>query len=301
MIASIFRRVCPPEHIAENALLRDYTSMRVGGPADLLISPAGEEEAVRVLQLAQQEGIPVCLLGNGSNLLVSDEGFRGVVLHLGKNFSAVTCSENHITAQAGAMLSATARAAADNSLEGLAFAGGIPGSVGGAVFMNAGAYGGEIAQVFHRARVYTQGSVREFNCEQMDFRYRHSALMDSDGVLLSAEFLLHLGNKDEINTQMADYNARRRDKQPLQYPSCGSFFKRPAGHFAGALIEQAGLKGFAIGDAQVSEKHAGFIINRGHATAAQVYALMRHVQQAVHQSSGVMLEPEVRLIGRFEA
>lgn len=301
MDLSVFSHELPQAHLMENAPLREYSTMRVGGPADLMISPSEESEIITVLDIARRFETPLCILGNGSNLLFSDEGFRGVVLRLGSNFAAVECSGNCIHAQAGALLSTAAKAACDHSLAGLAFASGIPGSVGGAVFMNAGAYGGEMSQVLKQAQVLVNGRTETWSKEHLEFGYRHSALMDHDALVLSADFELQAGNREEIQAQMRELNSRRREKQPLQYPSCGSFFKRPAGHFAGALIEGAGLKGYRIGDAQVSELHAGFLINRGQATASQIYALMRHVQNTVYQASGVMLEPEVQLIGHFES
>ena len=304
MAASLFRlfsSVMPQQTLTENAPLSEYTTMRVGGPAALLCEPQTEEQLTAALSLARRESVPVLLLGNGSNLLVSDAGFDGLALHVGKALGGIVCEGTCITAGAGALLTAVSRHAAENSLTGLEFASGIPGSVGGAVCMNAGAYGGEIAQVLTQARVFINGETKILTAKELHFGYRHSLLMEKEAVVLSAEFLLSKGEKSAIDAQMADLARRRREKQPLQFPSCGSFFKRPEGHFAGALIEQAGLKGFAIGGAQVSELHAGFLINRGSATASDVYALMRHVQQTVLERFGVTLEPEVRLIGRFES
>lgn len=300
-LSDLFRDLLPSEAIQENVPMRLFTTMRVGGPADVMLSPATEASLSAVLDRIRQENIPWLIVGNGSNLLVSDDGFRGVVLHIGKNYGSVTCEGSRIFAQSGAMLSAVARLAEENSLTGLEFASGIPGSVGGGVYMNAGAYGGEIGQVLSKARVWNHGEIQEWEVERFAFGYRHSALMETGGVVLSAEFHLKPGNRSEISALMSDLNQRRREKQPLQYPSCGSFFKRPAGHYAGALIQEAGLKGYTVGDAQVSELHAGFVINRGHATARQIYDLMRNVQKTVLERSGVALEPEVRLIGRFES
>ncbi|MBQ7520807.1 MAG: UDP-N-acetylmuramate dehydrogenase [Clostridia bacterium] len=300
-LSDLFRDLLPSEAIQENVPMRLFTTMRVGGPADVMLSPATEASLSAVLDRIRQENIPWLIVGNGSNLLVSDDGFRGVVLHIGKNYGSVTCESSRIFAQSGAMLSAVARLAEENSLTGLEFASGIPGSVGGGVYMNAGAYGGEIGQVLSKARVWNHGEIQEWEVERFAFGYRHSALMETGGVVLSAEFHLKPGNRSEISALMSDLNQRRREKQPLQYPSCGSFFKRPAGHYAGALIQEAGLKGYTVGDAQVSELHAGFVINRGHATARQIYDLMRNVQKTVLERSGVALEPEVRLIGRFES
>ena len=285
----------------ENVVLAPYTTMRTGGPAALFAEPRNAQQLARVHQWAQEKGLPLLILGNGSNLLIADSGFDGLVIHLGRALSEVSVFANTLTAQAGASLAAAARAAAQASLTGLEFAAGIPGSIGGAVCMNAGAYGGEIAQVIVSARVLTPEGVRTVSKEELTLGYRSSAVMQNGWVVLEATFELTPGNPDQIKATMADLAARRREKQPLQYPSCGSFFKRPVGYYAGALIEQAGLKGYRVGDAQVSEMHAGFVINRGHATSSEIYRLMQEVQRRVQAQFGVTLEPEVRLIGHFEA
>ena len=285
----------------ENVVLAPYTTMRTGGPAALFAEPRNAQQLARVHQWAQEKGLPLLILGNGSNLLIADSGFDGLVIHLGRALSEVSVFANTLTAQAGASLAAAARAAAQASLTGLEFAAGIPGSIGGAVCMNAGAYGGEIAQVIGSARVLTPAGVRTVSKEELTLGYRSSAVMQNGWVVLEATFELTPGNPDQIKATMADLAARRREKQPLQYPSCGSFFKRPVGYYAGALIEQAGLKGYRVGDAQVSEMHAGFVINRGHATSSEIYRLMQDVQRRVQAQFGVALEPEVRLIGHFEA
>ena len=284
-----------------NVVLAPYTTMRTGGPAALFAEPRNAQQLARVHQWAQEKGLSLLILGNGSNLLIADSGFDGLVIHLGRALSEVSVFANTLTAQAGASLAAAARAAAQASLTGLEFAAGIPGSIGGAVCMNAGAYGGEIAQVIVSARVLTPEGVRTVSKEELTLGYRSSAVMQSGWVVLEATFELTPGNPDQIKATMADLAARRREKQPLQYPSCGSFFKRPVGYYAGALIEQAGLKGYRVGDAQVSEMHAGFVINRGHATSSEIYRLMQDVQRRVQAQFGVALEPEVRLIGHFEA
>ena len=285
----------------ENVVLAPYTTMRTGGPAALFAEPRNAQQLARVHQWAQEKGLPLLILGNGSNLLIADSGFDGLVIHLGRALSEVSVFANTLTAQAGASLAAAARAAAQASLTGLEFAAGIPGSIGGAVCMTAGAYGGEIAQVIVSARVLTPEGVRTVSKEELTLGYRSSAVMQNGWVVLEATFELTPGNPDQIKATMADLAARRREKQPLQYPSCGSFFKRPVGYYAGALIEQAGLKGYRVGDAQVSEMHAGFVINRGHATSSEIYRLMQDVQRRVQAQFGVALEPEVRLIGHFEA
>ena len=291
----------PAGCVRKNVTLAPYTTMRTGGPAALFAEPRNAQQLAHVHQWAQEKGLPLLILGNGSNLLIADSGFDGLVIHLGRALSEVSVFANTLTAQAGASLAAAARAAAQASLTGLEFAAGIPGSIGGAVCMNAGAYGGEIAQVIVSARVLTPEGVRTVSKDELSLGYRSSAVMQNGWVVLEATFELAPGSPDEIKATMADLAARRREKQPLQYPSCGSFFKRPVGYYAGALIEQAGLKGYRVGDAQVSEMHAGFVINRGHATSSEIYRLMQEVQCRVQAQFGVTLEPEVRLIGHFEA
>ena len=291
----------PAGCVRANVTLAPYTTMRTGGPASLFAEPRNAQQLAHVHQWAQEKGLSLLILGNGSNLLIADSGFDGLVIHLGRALSEVSVFANTLTAQAGASLAAAARAAAQASLTGLEFAAGIPGSIGGAVCMNAGAYGGEIAQVIVSARVLTPEGVRTVSKEELSLGYRSSAVMQNGWVVLEATFELAPGSPDEIKATMADLAARRREKQPLQYPSCGSFFKRPVGYYAGALIEQAGLKGYRVGDAQVSEMHAGFVINRGHATSSEIYRLMQEVQRRVQAQFGVTLEPEVRLIGHFEA
>lgn len=291
----------PAGCVRKNVTLAPYTTMRTGGPAALFAEPRSAQQLAHVHQWAQEKGLSLLIFGNGSNLLIADSGFDGLVIHLGRALSEVSVFANTLTAQAGASLAAAARAAAQASLTGLEFAAGIPGSIGGAVCMNAGAYGGEIAQVIVSARVLTPEGVRTVSKEELSLGYRSSAVMQNGWVVLEATFELAPGSPDEIKATMADLAARRREKQPLQYPSCGSFFKRPVGYYAGALIEQAGLKGYRVGDAQVSEMHAGFVINRGHATSSEIYRLMQEVQCRVQAQFGVTLEPEVRLIGHFEA
>lgn len=277
--------------------LDKFTTLRVGGPADYFAEPANEEELLTLVNAAREAGVPVLLIGNGSNLLVRDGGFRGLVIRLGKAFSAITQKENCLYAQAGALLSTMARHAQEASLTGLEFAQGIPGSVGGGVYMNAGAYGGELGQLIEFVRILDGDTIRDIPADEMQFSYRHTRAMDEQWIILGAQFRLNPGDPKEIEAAMRDFAARRREKQPLEFPSAGSFFKRPAGHFAGALIEGAGLKGLTVGGAQVSEKHAGFLINRGGATASDILELMRQVQTAVMEKTGVELEPEVRIVG----
>ena len=278
-------------------ILSKFTTLKVGGPADFFAEPKSEEELTTLIRAAKEADVPVLLMGNGSNLLVRDGGFRGLAIRLGKTFSRIEQKENRLYAQAGALLSALARQAQEASLTGLEFAQGIPGSVGGGVYMNAGAYGGELSRTVEFVRVLEEENVRDIPGSEMAFSYRHSRAMEENWIILGAQFRLTPGDPGQIEAAMRDYAARRKEKQPLEYPSAGSFFKRPAGHFAGALIEGAGLKGLAVGGAQVSEKHAGFLINTGSATAADFLKLKELVQDRVMEKYGVMLEPEVRIVG----
>ncbi|MEG1193762.1 MAG: UDP-N-acetylmuramate dehydrogenase [Clostridia bacterium] len=275
-----------------------HTTMRVGGPAQLLIMPRSAQQVCLALQAAGKLGIPAIVIGNGSNLIVRDGGVRGAVIALGESFSAIEAQDGHVLrAQAGARLAQIAAVALKKGLAGLEFASGIPGTVGGGVAMNAGAYGGEIKDVLARVTVLESGKLCAYDNAQMDFGYRTSRVLRAGGVILDAEFRLHPDNAEAIGERMNQMNARRRDKQPLNFPSAGSTFKRPEGYFAGALIEEAGLKGLRVGGAQVSEKHAGFVVNTGGATAGEVLALIERVQAEVKRASGVVLVCEVRVIG----
>lgn len=284
--------------LIEKAPLSDYTTFRVGGPAEILAKPQTEEALCSLLDWVKSEAVPFLLIGNGSNLLVRDGGFDGLVIHIGNALGDVRMEGNCLIAQAGALLSKVATVAADNSLAGMAFAHGIPGSLGGAVYMNAGAYGGEMSQIIEWVRVWTPDGVKKWNVDEMGFGYRHSRLMEENAVVLAACLKLQVGEREAIRSQMKELMQQRKSKQPLEYPSAGSFFKRPQGHFAGALIENAGLKGFTIGGAQISEKHAGFLINHNHATAADVLNVMRAVQEKVFEETGVQMENEVRIVGK---
>ncbi len=280
-----------------DAPMRDYTTFRAGGPADLLVSPKSAEQIRTVLQMCRQLEVPFALLGNGSNVLVRDGGIRGAVLRLGSEFSQIQIEGRMVVAQAGAKLAAVVSAALNAGLVGMEFAGGIPGSVGGGIYMNAGAYGGELSQVLHSALVLTADlEMVQMPSEALSLSYRHSALMENGALVLEGRFCLEPGDTAAAREYLRELAARRREKQPLDLPSAGSTFKRPAGHYAGALIESAGLKGFSIGGAQVSEKHAGFVVNRG-GSAADILALIRHVQECVSAQSGIWLEPEVLILG----
>ena len=286
-----------PERVKLDQPMDRYTTFRIGGPADVMFFPETPQEILVAQALATESGVPVTVIGCGSNLLVSDAGIRGLVIALGKPFSRIEVRGNAIFAQAGARLSAVANAALAHGLTGLEFASGIPGSVGGGAYMNAGAYGGQLSDVLTEVELLRDGMAVRVPASEMDFGYRHSAAMESGALITGAAFCLQPGDPAEIRARMDDLNGRRRDKQPLEYPSAGSTFKRPEGYFAGALIEQAGLKGCRIGGAMVSEKHAGFIVNAGNATAQDVFELIMRVQHTVLDRSGVWLEPEVRLIG----
>lgn len=287
-----------PGQFQINAPMARYTTFRVGGPADILVSPNTQEEVCTLLQAIQAEQVPCTILGNGSNVLVLDKGIRGVVVKLGNALDELTIEGTRITVEAGVLLSRLANAAAAAGLAGLEFASGIPGSLGGAILMNAGAYGGEIGNLVRTVTVVDpRGQVRTLSREQMDFRYRHSVVMDSGDTILAATLELTPGDPAAIQDRIRELTQKRVSKQPLNFPSAGSTFKRPPGYFAAALIDQAGLRGYRVGDAQVSEKHTGFVVNRGHATATQILQLMDDVKERVHAVSGVWLEPEVRILG----
>lgn len=277
--------------------LKNYTYTKVGGPADYLVFPRNKSELTKVVAFANQEGIPWLVLGNASNLIVRDGGIRGFVIMFDR-LNTITVNGYTIEAEAGAKLIETSKVALYHSLTGFEFACGIPGSVGGAVFMNAGAYGGEIAHVLLSAQIMTRdGEIKTLEARELRFGYRHSVIQESGAVVISAKFALKPGDHQQIGQEMARLNHLRELKQPLEYPSCGSVFKRPAGHFAGQLIMEAGLKGYRIGGVEVSTKHAGFMVNVAKGTASDYEDLIAHVITAVEDKAGVTLEPEVRIIG----
>ena len=286
----------------ENADMSEYTSFRCGGRADLLLIPETPEELREAFaEVCEHDGDmeSMLMLGNGSDTLVRDGGYRGTVIKLGEGFSRIAIDGNKVAAGSAALLSQVAKAAAAASLSGLEPLSGIPGSIGGAVFMNAGAYGGEMKDVLESVTALSRatGEIKEIPAEDLDLSYRHSVFTETGDVIISTVMKLTPDDKEAIDARMKDYTDRRNEKQPLQYPSAGSFFKRPDGYFAGKLIQDAGLKGLSVGGAQVSEKHSGFIINRGGATASDIISLMKLVQNTVYDRFGVMLEPEVRIVG----
>lgn len=284
--------------LKEGELLSNHTTFRIGGAAKYFAVPKNEEEIMEAVDFAIVKDLPYYILGKGSNVLFADEGYPGVIIEIGAGMEKVErTGDTGIRAQAGVSLSALAAFAAREGLSGLEFAGGIPGTLGGAVTMNAGAYGGEMQDVIVSAKVMDEeGAVQELSCEELQLGYRTSIVQKKQLIVLEAEFLLKPGTTEEIQNTMKELNAKRREKQPLEYPSAGSTFKRPEGYFAGKLIEDAGLRGYRVGDAQVSEKHCGFVVNRGKATCAEVIQLIEDVQKEVKEQFGVQLEPEVRII-----
>lgn len=290
----------PEENIHLREPMALHTTFRAGGEADCLIEMENEEQLKKVQRYLELIEEPFFILGNGSNLLVSDEGYHGVILKIGKKMSGITVEGTRITAGAGALMSQVARAAMEHGLTGLEFAAGIPGSIGGGVVMNAGAYGGEMAQVVRTVTVVGRdGETLELDNETMEFGYRTSTLKRNAFTVTEVVFALEEGNREEIRAKMEELAARRREKQPLEYPSAGSTFKRPEGYFAGELIMKAGLRGYQIGGARVSDKHCGFLINTGKATASDIWDLICEVQERVKACFGVSLEPEVVFLGRF--
>lgn len=279
--------------------MKKHTTFRVGGPADVLVQP-DETALAAILALCIQYHVSYSFIGNGSNLLVGDKGIRGVVIEMTDPMGNIEVDGTKITAQAGAMLSKIANTAASNGLGGMEFAAGIPGSVGGAVVMNAGAYGGEMKDIIEKVYVLDEnGAQLELDRDALDLGYRHSCIPEKKYIVTKVVLELVPRNEAEIRSEMKELNEKRAEKQPLQYPSAGSTFKRPEGYFAGKLIMDAGLRGYQVGGAQVSEKHCGFVINKGDATAADICQLMRDVSDKVQAQFGVVLEPEVKMIGEF--
>ena len=286
-----------PGRVLMNEPMCRHTTFRVGGSADVMFFPQSAEELQRAMALARAQGADVLVTGNGSNLVVRDGGVRGLVIVLGEHMARISVEGACLRAQAGAMLARVSAAAQEAGLSGLEFASGIPGTLGGGCAMNAGAYGGQLSDVLSCAAVLLDGEVRTLSRDEMQMSYRSTLPLRTGGIVLEAKFELHADDPAEIMARMKELNARRRDKQPLNLPSAGSTFKRPEGHFAGALIEGCGLKGARVGGAQVSEKHAGFIVNTGGATASDILGLIALVQRRVLAETGVALETEVRIVG----
>lgn len=287
-----------PEHVLLQEPMCDHTTFRIGGPADVLIFPTSMEDVSFVFQCLEKYQVPFVILGNGSNVLVLDKGIRGAVIKFNSHFSAIRKNGNTVTAGAGALLSDVSKFAAKSGLSGLEFACGIPGSIGGAVFMNAGAYDGEMKHVVSAVRAISPaGEIVDFTADDLAFGYRHSIFQKNGCAICEVEMILLPRDVKVIEEKIAGFTERRESKQPLEMPSAGSTFKRPEGYYAGTLIEQTGLKGFTVGGAQISEKHAGFVVNTGHATAADVLLLIRQVQDRVFAKHQVKLFPEVRVLG----
>ena len=289
------------EKVKVNEPMNRHTTFRIGGPADCFLLPSSQEELQEIIKICSDEKLPYFILGSGSNLLVSDAGYRGVIIQLYRNYGEITAEGNMIRAKAGALLSQIAAAAKNASLTGFEFAGGIPGTLGGAVVMNAGAYGGEMKDILKEVTVMTEkGEILTLPAEELEMGYRTSIIKKKGYLVLGAVIVLEQGEQEVIKARMKELTEQRVSKQPLEYPSAGSTFKRPEGYFAGKLIMDAGLRGYQTGGAQVSEKHCGFVINKGNATATDVCRLMKDVQDKVKEQFGVTLEPEVKFLGDFE-
>lgn len=305
MNSEIIKKFCDllgEERVFTGEAMSRHTTFKIGGPADYFLMPDKDTDVGRIVKICKESAIPYFILGNGSNLLVGDGGYRGAVIQIYKNMSAVTVEGTEITVQAGALLSSVAAAAKNAALTGFEFAGGIPGTMGGAVVMNAGAYGGEMKDVLTEVTVMDEeGEIVTLPADKLELGYRTSIIKTAGYIVLEAKLQLKEGNPEVIRETMKDLTIRRTTKQPLEYPSAGSTFKRPKGYFAGKLIMDSGLAGYQVGGAQVSEKHCGFVINAGGATARDVRTLMDNVRDIVYKKYGVTLEPEVKFLGDFEA
>lgn len=295
-----FCEIISEDRVLVNEPMAGHTTFRIGGPADYFIEAADAEEIRGAIDVCREEGLPWFVLGRGSNLLVGDRGFRGVVLSVYRAFQGIEIDHETVRVKAGTLLTTLTGKLLEEALTGMEFASGIPGTVGGAVMMNAGAYGGEMKDIVREVTVLTpEGEIRCLSAEEMKFGYRTSVVKEKEYIVLSAVLKLKKGNPEEIRAKMQELKAKRIEKQPLEYPSAGSTFKRPEGYFAGKLIMDAGLAGKRVGGAQVSEKHCGFVVNTKDATAADVRALMGQIQKTVEEKYGVRLEPEVRFLGEF--
>lgn len=296
-LVDLFKKFYKEDNVIADAQMKNYVHFRVGGAADILLIPETKEQVINSIEICRSNNVPFYVVGNGSNLLVRDGGIRGVVIKLG-DVKNILVEGDKVNAECGALLKEVSSAGLSNSLTGFEFACGIPGTVGGAVFMNAGAYHGEISDVIESADVIdNEGNVITLNKEELELGYRSSSVMKKGYVVLSAIFKLQSGEEEKIKERVDDLTFMRESKQPLEYPSAGSTFKRPEGYFAGKLIQDAGLKGFTLGGAAVSEKHSGFVINKSGATAKDIIDLIHHIQDEVKKQFGVELHPEVRIIG----
>ena len=293
-------KILPENRIMKEEPMRLHTTFRAGGPARFFVVPETAQQLRQIVRCCQEEEVAYYIIGNGSNLLVSDQGYEGVVIQIFREMNRIEVQGEVITAQAGALLSAVASRALEAGLTGFEFAAGIPGTLGGACVMNAGAYGGEMKDVLKEVQVLTrQGEIITLQKEQLEMGYRTSVIAREQYIVLEAAIKLEKGDVQAIRDRMEDLKNRRVTKQPLEYPSAGSTFKRPEGYFAGKLIQDAGLRGFQVGGAQVSEKHCGFVINKDHATAGEINELIRQIQEKVKEDSGVELETEVKRLGKF--
>ncbi len=290
-------KIVGSENVLQNEPMSKHTTFRIGGNADVFVTPNTTESLESIISYVTNNNIPYYIIGNGSNLLVKDNGFRGVIIQLYKKFANIVVNDNVITAQAGALLSAVAKTALNNSLTGMECLSGIPGTIGGAVCMNAGAYGGEMKDIVVKTKVIHNGKIETISNNDSDFGYRKSKIMSENMIVVETVLSLEKGNKEEIQSKMCDLLTQRNSKQPVELPSAGSTFKRPEGYFAAKLIDDSGLRGYSVGKAQVSPKHCGFVVNNGGATAKDVLTLMHNVSSVVEDNFGVKLEPEVRIIG----
>lgn len=300
-IKKMFCELLGRDHVLTDEPMKQHTTFKIGGPADYFLVPETGEEVGEIIKICRKTDTPYFILGNGSNLLVGDGGYRGAVILVYRNMSAVTVEGTTITAQAGALLSAVAAAAKNASLTGFEFAGGIPGTVGGAAVMNAGAYGGEMKDVLVEVTVMdAEGKIFAISAEKLELGYRTSVIKKAGYIVLEAKIRLKEGDQEAIRERMKELTIQRTTKQPLEYPSAGSTFKRPEGYFAGKLVMDSGLRGYQVGGARISEKHCGFVINAGDATAKDVRTLMDNVRDIVYEKYGVTLEPEVKFLGEFD-
>ena len=293
------QKILGNEKILLGELMKNHTTFHIGGVADIMLLPTTEQEIIDIIRLCNELGRSFFILGGGSNILVSDDGMRDVVIKLAENYSAYDVENNRVQAEAGIRLSTLSSKILDAKLTGFEFASGIPGTVGGGVYMNAGAYDGEMKQIVSKVRVIDRaGNIKTYNNEEMQFSYRKSKAMENGEIILKVDFLLSHGNYDDIKAKIDDLTNRRVSKQPLTEYSAGSMFKRPVGNYASKLIEEAGLKGFSIGEAKVSEKHSGFVINKGDCSYEDMVSFIEEVKRRVYEHSGVMLEEEVRILGK---